>query len=441
METASYPILHTPLIINNNCKFHEFRKNHFHFLPLFSSAFSRKFNFPGKSLQFKRFTASSSSSSSFEQNPSQDLAVLLEVEGVLMDVYRLGNRQAFNVDRKSKRIFHKGRCNESEVYNYFVNGRYEGDWVDGSMSKNGELYKGCWVSSGSPSLEKMKTCKTNMGSGLNWLGFSSCDGSDDGSSGTEPQDADYSYIPSLDYELEGQILARIPRSEYWKLCLVNRRCLTLLKSGELFKIRRELGVKESSVLMAPIGENSWWACDREFKTRRKLPNLQTDFCFISGDKESFCAGTHLLVSGREVDGLVTWRYELAMNRWCKGPLMITPRCLFASATCGTFAFVAGGVGIEPNSEVYDTAEKYNPETKSWEPLQRMKTKRKLCAGCYMDNKFYVIGGRNEDGELTCGEFFDEEKSASDEERMLILYFNRIGWPTSLPTSEVRRDHS
>ncbi|THG22571.1 hypothetical protein TEA_028651 [Camellia sinensis var. sinensis] len=168
-----------------------------------------------------------------------------------------------------------------------------------SMSKNGELYKGCWVSSGSPSLEKMKTCKTTMGTGPNWLGFSSCDGSDDGTSGTEPQDADYSYIPSLDYELESQILARIPRSEYWKLCLVNRRCLTLLKSGELFKIRRELGVRESSVLMAPIGENSWWAYDKEFKTRRKLPNLQTDFCFVSGDKESFCAGTHLLVSGRE----------------------------------------------------------------------------------------------------------------------------------------------
>ncbi|KAF7852182.1 hypothetical protein BT93_L5342 [Corymbia citriodora subsp. variegata] len=27
------------------------------------------------------------------------------------------------------------------------------------------------------------------------------------------------------------------------------------------------------------------------------------------------------------------------------------------------------------------------------------------------------------------------KSAADEERMLILYFNRIGWPTSLPTNE------
>ncbi|EYU22949.1 hypothetical protein ABFS82_03G100600 [Erythranthe guttata] len=27
--------------------------------------------------------------------------------------------------------FHKGACNGSGVYNYFVNGRYEGDWIDG----------------------------------------------------------------------------------------------------------------------------------------------------------------------------------------------------------------------------------------------------------------------------------------------------------------------
>ncbi|XP_050214067.1 uncharacterized protein LOC126665341 [Mercurialis annua] len=27
--------------------------------------------------------------------------------------------------------FHKGKCNGSGVYNYFVNGRYEGDWIDG----------------------------------------------------------------------------------------------------------------------------------------------------------------------------------------------------------------------------------------------------------------------------------------------------------------------
>nr|GMC93578.1 F-box/kelch-repeat protein At3g27150-like [Ipomoea batatas]GMC95325.1 F-box/kelch-repeat protein At3g27150-like [Ipomoea batatas] len=229
----------------------------------------------------------------------------------------------------------------------------------------------------------------------------------DGSSNEVPQDADY---PSLSYELESLILARFPRSEYWKLCFVNKRCLALLRSGELFKIRREIGFKEPSVFMLASGESSWWSFDGEFRCRRKLPVLPSDFCFTSGDKESLCAGTHLLVSGKEIDGLVVWRYELATNEWFKGPCMENPRCLFASATCGNSAFVAGGVGMAANSQVYDTAEKYNPENRSWEPLPRMKTRRKMCSGCYMDNRFYVIGGRNDEGELTCGEFFDEARN-------------------------------
>ncbi|KAE9446465.1 hypothetical protein C3L33_21641, partial [Rhododendron williamsianum] len=36
--------------------------------------------------------------------------------------------------------FHKGKCNGSGVYNYFVNGRYEGDWIDGK-------YDGCGIES------------------------------------------------------------------------------------------------------------------------------------------------------------------------------------------------------------------------------------------------------------------------------------------------------
>ncbi|CAN1846232.1 CBBY-like protein [Linum perenne] len=47
-----------------------------------------------------RFTAFSSSpyaSIPPEQNPPPELAILLEVDGVLMDAYRSGNRQAFNV--------------------------------------------------------------------------------------------------------------------------------------------------------------------------------------------------------------------------------------------------------------------------------------------------------------------------------------------------------
>ncbi|XP_058187112.1 F-box/kelch-repeat protein At3g27150-like [Rhododendron vialii] len=264
------------------------------------------------------------------------------------------------------------------------------------MSKNG-------VQDTDSPPQKMRISKTNE----NWLGLPSTNSRVSGPSNVEPQDADYTYIPSLNLELQSLILARMPRSEYWKLCFVNRRYLSILKSGELFKIRREIGIKEPSLFLGALGENSWWEFDHEFKTKRKLPIFQTDISFLNGDRESFSAGTHLLVSGKELDGLVVWRYELAMNRWYKGPSMISPRCLFASATCGTFAFIAGGIGKEPNSEVYDTAEKYNPESKSWDPLPRMNKRRQLCAGCYMDDRFYVIGGRNKDGELMCGEFFDE----------------------------------
>ncbi|KAJ4981921.1 hypothetical protein NE237_032758 [Protea cynaroides] len=47
--------------------------------------------------KFNRVVASSSLSGPRDVEPFQQLAVILEVEGVLMDVYRLGNRQAFNV--------------------------------------------------------------------------------------------------------------------------------------------------------------------------------------------------------------------------------------------------------------------------------------------------------------------------------------------------------
>ncbi|KAK4392873.1 SWI/SNF complex component SNF12 [Sesamum angolense] len=80
----------------------------------------------------------------------------------------------------------------------------------------------------------------------------------------------------------------------------------------------------------------------------ELPVLPSDVCFINGDKESLCAGTHLLVSGKELDGLVVWRYELVKNKWYKGPSMRTPRCLFASTTCGSYAYVAGGMAVELN---------------------------------------------------------------------------------------------
>ncbi|GAB2226013.1 hypothetical protein Droror1_Dr00021796 [Drosera rotundifolia] len=218
-------------------------------------------------------------------------------------------------------------------------------------------------------------------------------------------------IPLLSDELELIILARFPISEYWKVCVISKKILALFRMGELFRIRRELKVTELSVFMLASGETNWRVFDRNFTSCRRLPLLPGDSCFISGDKESLCAGTHLLVSGKEIEGPAIWRYDLAMNKWYHGPSMIEPRCLFASASCGDFAFVAGGISMMGTRArgILNTAEKYNPESRSWVPLPRMSEKRKLCSGIYMDNKFYVIGGQNEKGEaLTCGEVFLEE---------------------------------
>ncbi|XP_068655069.1 CBBY-like protein [Aristolochia californica] len=56
----------------------------------------RSLTFPCKSLRFPRFASWSLPPKKVEP-ASRQLAVLLEVEGVLLDVYRSGNREAFNI--------------------------------------------------------------------------------------------------------------------------------------------------------------------------------------------------------------------------------------------------------------------------------------------------------------------------------------------------------
>ncbi|KAF3779205.1 F-box/kelch-repeat protein [Nymphaea thermarum] len=229
----------------------------------------------------------------------------------------------------------------------------------------------------------------------------------------EPQDADYSYIPLLDDEVARLILARVPRSEHPKLCCINKRYLALVKSGELSKIRRKERLTESSVIVLASGEHQWWEHSPGSQCWRKLPDLPCEPTFFFGDKETLCVGYSLLVSGIESEGMSIWRYEFLTNSWHKGPAMTTPRCLFASANCGDVAFVAGGIasrtGRIGGKSILNSAEQYDPVTKRWDPLPSMRKRRQRCSGCFMDNRFYVIGGMNEEGSLNCGEFYDRDK--------------------------------
>ncbi|KAK9678271.1 hypothetical protein RND81_11G200200 [Saponaria officinalis] len=234
----------------------------------------------------------------------------------------------------------------------------------------------------------------------------------------ESQDADYypniphlgDELPRIPREVKTMIMARIPLLEMRTFCLLNKRISALIKNGGLVRERKEIGVREASVFMLASGENNWWAFDNRFSTRKTLPNLPSDDTFKRADKESVCAGTHLLVIGKEAHGPVIWTYELLVNKWVKGSLMNEPRCLFASASSGDFAYVAGGTCLGTFGTL-NSAEKYDPGTKSWVPLPKMKEKRKMCAGFYMDDKFHVVGGQSQSGEaLTCAEVFDEVKN-------------------------------
>ncbi|XP_018477534.1 F-box/kelch-repeat protein At3g27150 [Raphanus sativus] len=230
--------------------------------------------------------------------------------------------------------------------------------------------------------------------------------------GLKPQDADYYSlnVPQLPYELEVEILARLPRFEYWKLKFLSTRFSRLLKEGKIFKVRRDRGLVEPSVFMRSNGDKSWTMFDKDFENYQEVPELPSDVCFSLGDKESLCAGTHLIVTGREEKSVALWRYELETSKWFKGPAMITPRILFASATRGTVAFVAGGLKVygDASKEVVSGAEKYDSVTKTWTSLRGMHKRRQFCSGCYLRGKFYVLGGKDEnDKNLTCGERYDE----------------------------------
>ncbi|KAH0852326.1 hypothetical protein HID58_090856 [Brassica napus] len=100
--------------------------------------------------------------------------------------------------------------------------------------------------------------------------------------------------------------------------------------------------------MLSNGDTRWTMFDKDFENFQKVPELPSDM------------------------------YEVETSKWFKGPAMITPRILFASATCGTVVFVAGG--LDASLEVVSKAEKYDSETKTWTRLNAMHKRRKFCSG-------------------------------------------------------------
>ncbi|CAN6804701.1 hypothetical protein F2Q69_00027689 [Brassica cretica] len=217
-----------------------------------------------------------------------------------------------------------------------------------------------------------------------------------------------SLIPGMNKDDSISCLLRCSRAEYCSIASVSRSLRALIRSGEIYRLRRLQGTLEHWVYFS-CHLNEWEAFDPRSKRWMHLPSMPQNECFRYADKESLAVGTDLLVFGWEVSSYVIYRYSLLTNSWSTGKSMNMPRCLFASASYGEIAVLAGG--CDSNGRILDTAEMYNYEDQTWSVLPEMNKRRKMCSGVFMCGKFYVFGGigvgeGNEPKVLTCGEEFD-----------------------------------
>lgn len=200
-------------------------------------------------------------------------------------------------------------------------------------------------------------------------------------------------------------LIHCSRSDYGSIASLNKSFWSLVRTGELYKLRRQNDVIEHWIYFS-CHLLEWEAFDPNRGKWMHLPSMTSNDCFMCSDKESLAVGTELLVFGKEVTAHVIFRYSILTNSWSSGMRMNAPRCLFGSASLKEIAILAGG--CDSQGKILSSAELYNSETQTWELLPDMNKPRKMCSGVFMDEKFYVIGGigGSDSKVLTCGEEYD-----------------------------------
>ncbi|XP_010551524.1 PREDICTED: F-box/kelch-repeat protein At1g26930 [Tarenaya hassleriana] len=233
---------------------------------------------------------------------------------------------------------------------------------------------------------------------------------DDTGGGCSDGGSGESLIPGMNKDISITCLIRCSRADYCSIASLNRSFRSLVRTGEIYRLRRLHGMLEHWVYFS-CNLLEWDAFDPRSERWMRLPSMPQNECFRYADKESLAVGTELLVFGWEVSSYVIYRYSLLTNSWSTGTSMHMPRCLFGSASRGEIAIVAGG--CDSSGRLLDSAEMYNSEDETWTPLPPMKKPRKMCSGVFMDGKFYIIGGLglgdgNEPKVLTCGEEYDLE---------------------------------
>ncbi|KAK4779685.1 hypothetical protein SAY87_015791 [Trapa incisa] len=208
-------------------------------------------------------------------------------------------------------------------------------------------------------------------------------------------------------------LVRCIRSDYGSIASLSKNFRSLVRSGEIYRLRRMNGVIEHWIYFS-CHLIEWQAFDPIRLRWMRLPRIIENEYVVFPDRESLAVGTELLVFTRDfmTSSNIIYKYSILTNSWTSGMEMNVPRCVFGSASLGEIAILAGG--RDSQGHTLRSAEMYNSGTQQWQQLPDMHTPRNMCSAVFMDGKFYVIGGRigvdelNRYRVLTCGEEFDLE---------------------------------
>nr|UBY07198.1 NBS-LRR disease resistance protein [Dasypyrum villosum] len=228
---------------------------------------------------------------------------------------------------------------------------------------------------------------------------------DSGSLGVEEQQQDVvSWSNTIDVigrDLFIYCLHRLSRWDYGAIASLNRDFNSVVRNGDVYRLRRKNGVAEHWLYLWFDNPPEWEAYDPSTGRWIQVPRMPPAGISICN---SLAVGTELLLFGDY--GRVVLRYSILTNSWtvlADADAMNTPRYFFGSASVGEKAYVAGG--FDSSGSVLSSAEMYDSETHTRTPLPSMNRARYGCSGAFMDGKFYVIGGKSSEV-LTCGEEYD-----------------------------------
>lgn len=200
-------------------------------------------------------------------------------------------------------------------------------------------------------------------------------------------DENLGLIPCLPDEISLQILARLPRISYFNAKLVSRSWKVALTSGELYKLRKELGTTEEwlYILTKIFGDKLlWYALDPVSRIWQRLPPMP---------KVAVEDGTRGGLSGFRLWNVVTSNIKIvdSIREWFgRKDAFDKIRCCGCSigSVDGCLYVLGGFSGAAALKYVW----RYDPVVNCWGEVTPMSIARAYCKTGVLNNKLYAVGG-------------------------------------------------